>query len=156
MLPAGGPLGRAAAKPYSPSRSRTACGQPAKKRKGETETMSQVKVFRRNEMKFDPYGGPPGEGQIARLVGPELSTTMGVGIGTFDGCSIEWTVLYDEMIVVLEGKFRLVLKDAVIEATPGDVIWLPENTWLKYEGEKAVVCYTLYPVDWRTTKQGKK
>jgi len=44
---------------------------------------------------------------IARLVGPELSKTMGAGLAAFDGCAIEWTVLYDEMIVVLEGLFRL-------------------------------------------------
>ena len=32
---------------------------------------------------------------------------------------------------------------------PGDVIWLPEKTPITYEGEKAIVCYALYPVDWR-------
>jgi ethanolamine utilization protein EutQ len=77
---------------------------------------------------------------------------MGGGVATFDGCSIEWTVLYDELIVVLEGRFRLRIGknfEQVIEAGPGDVIWLPENTPLKYEGEKAKVFYALSPVDWR-------
>ena len=37
----------------------------------------------------------------------------------------------------------------MIEAEPGDVIWLPENTPLKYEGDKATVFYALHPVDWR-------
>jgi ethanolamine utilization protein EutQ len=104
------------------------------------------------EMAFEPYGGPPGSAAIARLVGPEQSRTMGAGVATFDGCSIEWTVLYDEVIVVLEGTFRLRIGEAgerTIEARPGDVIWLPENTALGYEGDKAKVFYALYPVDWR-------
>jgi ethanolamine utilization protein EutQ len=111
--------------------------------------MSAVKHFKRSAMKFEVYGGPPGKATISRLVGPDLSRTMGVGLATFDGCSIEWTVLYDEMIVVIEGLFRLRAGDQVLEGGPGDVIWIPEKTAIVYEGERAVVCYALYPVDWR-------
>ena len=111
--------------------------------------MADARHFKRNEMDFVAYGGPPGEATIARLVGPEISRSMGAGIATFDGCSIEWTVLYDEMIVVLEGNFRLRVGERTFEADPGDVIWIPENTPLRYEGDKARVCYALFPVDWR-------
>jgi len=89
--------------------------------------MPQAKHFKRSEMTFAAYGGPPGKATIARLVGPDMSKTMGAGIATFDGCSIEWTVLYDEVIVVLEGKFRLRLGEGyrqVMEAGPGDLIVL--------------------------------
>jgi len=105
--------------------------------------------YRKSEMEFAPFGGPPGAATIARLVGPEMSTTMGAGIATFDGCSIEWTVLYDEVIVVLEGTFRLVVGKETHFCSPGDVVWIPENTPIKYEGEKAKVFYALHPVDWR-------
>ncbi|WP_119459943.1 cupin domain-containing protein [Rhodospirillaceae bacterium SYSU D60014] len=111
--------------------------------------MSEVKLFKRSEMSFEPYGGPPGRATIARLVGPEISKTMGAGLATFDDCSIEWTVLYDELIVVLEGRFRLRVGAEVFEGGPGDVLWIPENTPLRYEGEKAVVFYALHPADWR-------
>jgi ethanolamine utilization protein EutQ len=111
--------------------------------------MGKTLHFKRSEMKFDTYGGPPGTATISRLVGPDISHTMGVGLATFDGCSIEWTVLYDEMIVVIEGKFRLKTPDGAIDAIPGDVIWIPEKTPIAYEGQKATVCYALYPVDWR-------
>lgn len=111
--------------------------------------MSGVRLFRRQEMQFDAYGGPPGEATIARLVGPEISRSMGAGIATFDACSIEWTVLYDEVIVVLEGRFRLRVGAQTIAGDPGDVIWIPEGTALRYEGERAVVFYALHPVDWR-------
>lgn len=112
--------------------------------------MTDVKHFASREMRFEPYGGPPGEARIARLVGPELSSSMGGGVATFDGCSIDWTVLYDELIVVLEGNFRLRLGERTIEAGPGDVIWLPEGTPLRYEGDGAKVFYALSPVDWKS------
>jgi ethanolamine utilization protein EutQ len=111
--------------------------------------MAAIKHFKRSAMQFQDYGGPPGKAAIARLVGPDLSQTMGAGLASFDGCSIEWTVLYDEMIVVLEGLFRLRAGKDVYEGRPGDVIWIPEKTAIVYEGEKSLVCYSLYPVDWR-------
>lgn len=108
--------------------------------------------FRSAEMPFVDFGGPPGKATIARLVGPDISSSMGAGIANFDGCSIEWTVLYDEVIVVLDGRFRLRIggdHPETIEAAPGDVIWLPENTPLRYEGDGARVFYALHPVDWK-------
>jgi ethanolamine utilization protein EutQ len=112
--------------------------------------MGKTVHFKRSAMQFENFGGEgPGTGTIARLIGPELSKTIGAGIATFDGTSIDWTVLYDEMIVVIEGKFRLKTPDGTIDAIPGDVIWIPEKTPIAYEGQKATVCYALYPVDWR-------
>ena len=111
--------------------------------------MAGVQVHRRGEMQFEHYGGPPGDSRLARLVGTETSSTMGAGLATFDACSIEWTVLYDEVIVVLEGRFRLRVGDETHEADPGDVVWIPEGTPLRYEGDGATVFYALAPVDWR-------
>jgi len=111
--------------------------------------MSKVKLFKAAGRTFEPYGGPPGEATIARLVGPEISHSMGAGIATFDDCSIAWTVLYDEVIVVLEGSFGLRVGEESYDLAPGDVIWLPENTTLRYEGKGAKVFYALWPVDWR-------
>ena len=115
----------------------------------ETKSKPQVVQFKKSERSFAAYGGPPGQATIARLVGPDISKTMGAGIATFDDCSIEWTVLYDELIVVLEGTFRLVVGSETFTCAPGDVLWIPENTPLKYEGEKAMLFYALHPVDWR-------
>ena len=111
--------------------------------------MPNVVHYRKSDLQFAAYGGPPGKATIARLVGPDISRSMGAGIATFDGCSIEWTVLYDELIVVLEGTFRLVAGDKRYSCMPGDVLWIPENTPIKYEGDKAMVFYALHPVDWR-------
>jgi ethanolamine utilization protein EutQ len=112
--------------------------------------MSDVIHFKRDRLAFEPYGEQgAGSASIARLVGPQHSRTMGAGVARFDNVSIEWTVRYDELIVALEGAFRLRVGDEVFEAKPGDILWIPENTPLRYEGDGATVFYALAPVDWK-------
>ena len=114
-------------------------------------------LIHKSERAFVPYAGDPakpgaGVAHIPRMVGPELSKSMGVGVARFEGISVPWTVLYDEAIVVLEGDFRLRAGDEAFECQPGDVLWIPENTPLVYEvgkGKSATVFYALHPVDWR-------
>lgn len=112
--------------------------------------MTDVVHFKKSERLFEAYGDDPRKAAISRLVGPELSKTMGAGIARFDDCSIAWTVLYDELIVTLEGNFRLRVGDRVHDTVPGDVLWVPKGTALAYEGNGATVFYALDPVDWRT------
>jgi len=102
-------------------------------------------------MVFSSYGGEPLErASICRLVGTEESETMGAGIAYFDGATIPWTVLYDEVIVVLEGEFDLTVGSDIIHAQAGDVIWIPEKSPLVYSGKRAKVFYALYPVNWKS------
>ena len=105
--------------------------------------MADVVHFKKSDRTFEPYGDDPKRATISRLVGPELSKTMGAGIARFDDCSIAWTVLYDELIVTLEGRFRLRVGEQVFDAVPGDVLWVPKGTALAYEGEGATVFYAL-------------
>jgi ethanolamine utilization protein EutQ len=113
---------------------------------------ANIRHFKHEALAFVPLRGPlagegPPQAEIARLIGPAESRSLGVGIGRFEA-SIEWAVPYDEMMVVLEGRFRVALADRTIEAGPGDVIWIPEGTRFTTSGEKAVVCYALWPVDY--------
>ena len=71
------------------------------------------------------------------------------GVARFDDCSVSWTVLYDEVIYVIDGLFRLVMPGGVIEGRAGDVIWIPEGTELKYEGKNAAIFYAVYPGNWK-------
>lgn len=118
--------------------------------------MNATRLYKKTELKFDPYGRVPGKSSLARIIGPEVSRTIGAGMATFDGAHVEWTVLYDEIIVCLQGVFRLRVGDEVFEALPGDVIWIPENTPVVYEGDGAEVFYALYPVDWAQRRESAK
>lgn len=110
-----------------------------------TEKHGPVTVFRNGSV---TYTGDKGN-QLGRLVGSDLSKTMGAAFGTFDNCSVDWTVKYDEVVYVIEGTFRMVIDDVTYEYHPGDFIWIPENTRLIYQGDKARVLFVIWPVDWR-------
>ncbi|MCP2091799.1 UNVERIFIED_ORG: ethanolamine utilization protein EutQ [Paraburkholderia sediminicola] len=112
--------------------------------------MSEVIHFQRDATPFEPFGDQgSGSASIARLVGPQLSRTMGGGVARFDNVSIEWTVLYDELLFTLDGTFTLRVGEHVYETRPGDVLWIPTGTSLRYEGCGATVFYAIAPVDWR-------
>ena len=111
--------------------------------------MSKAQLIKGSDITFAHRGGPPGHAEVGRAVTTEISSTMGAGIARFDNCSVAWTVLYDEVLYVIDGTFRLVTNDGVLEGQSGDVIWIPEGTELKYEGEQATVFYALYPGNWR-------
>jgi len=111
--------------------------------------MTEVLHIKSEDMRFarmHPNAG--GYASIARLINPNNSQTIGAGIGTYDGCSIEWTMGVDEVVVVLDGLLRVRTGEGynkVIEAKPGDVVWMPKGTKMKYEGDKAKMFYCLYP-----------
>jgi len=108
-----------------------------------------AKLIKGSSLTFMHRGGPPGEAGVARAVSTDLSASMGAGVAHFDDCSISWTVLYDEVIYVIEGVFRLVTRECVLEGRAGDIIWVPEGTELKYEGEQARIFYAVYPGNWK-------
>jgi len=108
-----------------------------------------AKLIKGSSLTFMHRGGPPGEAGVARAVSTDLSASMGAGVAHFDDCSISWTVLYDEVIYVIEGVFRLVTREGVLEGRAGDIIWVPEGTELKYEGEQARIFYAVYPGNWK-------
>ncbi|WP_027855994.1 cupin domain-containing protein [Marinobacterium jannaschii] len=111
--------------------------------------MTKARLIKHNELEFQHRGGPPGSASVARAVGPDISNSMAAGFARFDGCEISWTLLYDEVIVVMEGTFRIRTPEALLEAKPGDVLWLPDGTELKYEGEQALIFYAVHPGDWK-------
>ncbi|WP_286238051.1 cupin domain-containing protein [Neptuniibacter halophilus] len=113
-----------------------------------------VKLIKSNSIEFYHRGGPPGHAEVGRAVSTDISSTMGAGIARFDQCSIAWTVLYDEVVYVVEGCFRLVTADETFAAEAGDILWIPEGTELKYEGDSATIFYAVYPGNWKEMLQG--
>ncbi len=111
--------------------------------------MSKAQVIRHGDLTFTHRGGPPGYAEVARAVGTDISNSMAAGFARFDGCQISWTLLYDEVAVVLEGVFRVRTPDGVLEGEKGDVLWLPEGTELQYEGEEAMIFYAVQPGNWK-------
>lgn len=108
-----------------------------------------ARLITSEQLAFNHRGGPPGRAEVARAVGSELSSSMAAGVARFDDCSVAWTLLYDEVIYVIDGVFRLRMANGVIEGRAGDVIWIPEGTAVKYEGQNATIFYAVYPGNWK-------
>ncbi|RVU30405.1 hypothetical protein [Neptunomonas marina] len=64
-------------------------------------------------------------------------------------CQIAWTLLYDEVVVVLEGTFKVRTKDGLLVGEKGDVLWLPDGAELQYEGDNAFIFYAVQPGNWK-------
>lgn len=107
--------------------------------------MSDVKLFRMADLNLKPND----DGIVtAPVVNRRYSTGLGAGIGVFEKCEIEWTVTYDEVLFIKEGKFTLQVGDKTYRAGPGDILWIPKDTPLVYEaGERVVFFYAVYPAD---------
>lgn len=114
---------------------------------------TEVRLFKYAETPFFDYGDGPGSASIARLVGPDSSTTMGAYLCQFDGRSVSWTVQYDELIACISGRFRLWTPTAAYELGAGDVLWIGKGTELRYEGDAAIVFMAIAPVDWRNSAE---
>ncbi len=111
--------------------------------------MSKARKFRYADFAAQVNGVAKGESAVIDLVDKGISQTIGAGIGIYEDCSNEWTVTYDELLFVLEGHFRLVVGDERLDCEPGDVLWIPNGTTVKYEADGHAVCfYAVYPVDW--------
>lgn len=111
--------------------------------------MSEARVFKRTEMKLIPAVTPTGTTAIARVIDSSVSNTIGGGIEYIDDATIDWTVTYDEILFVMEGDLTVAFDDGEHACGPGDIVWLPAGTHLKYIAKGRVAYfYALYPVDW--------
>ena len=114
----------------------------------------RARVFYAAERRLIPAVTPTGETAIAREINPALSRTIGAGIEYLENTTIDWTVTYDEVLFIHEGRLTIESGGERHECGPGDIVWLPEGTALKYIADERVgYFYALYPVDW-ATRQG--
>ena len=89
---------------------------------------------------------------ICRDVGPSDSETISCSIVEMENFELEWTVLYDEWIYVLDGVLTIELKDGTVDLNPGDSLWMPDGTWHFYHVRKARAIVAVYPLNWRELK----
>lgn len=114
-----------------------------------TSGQTPAKVVPFESLDFAPRFEHGEMAQLAEVSGGKDGTELGVGFGRMTNARIDWTVRYDEVLIVIEGLLRVHVGDEVLEAGPKDSIWLPKGTALTYEAEDALVAYAIHPVDWK-------
>ncbi len=107
-----------------------------------------VLLVDQHELDFVPRGGPPGAAFVARAISNEISPNIGIGFARWEGAEVAWTLLYDEVIFVIQGCFELQANGQLYRVEPGQLLWIPEGTELVYGGQ-ALFGYVVHPGDWK-------
>ena len=77
---------------------------------------------------------------LADVLDSSNSDAMSVWFARYGaGESNEWTVTYDELIVVIKGRFTVSGDDGSKTAAPGEVIFLTKGTRVVYHADEATL-----------------
>lgn len=111
-------------------------------------TTAGVQLIDHADLGFLVRGGPPGAAYVARAIPDEISPNLGVGFARWEGASVSWTTLYEEVIFTIKGCLKVEAGGVTHRVNPGQVLWVPKHTALVYSGF-ALFGYVVYPGNWR-------
>ena len=96
--------------------------------------------------------GNPGDKVYTRdLFTLEQSPRLGVGIMEMTDTTFPWTLNYDEMDYVVEGRLDILCNGRHVSAGPGELIHIPKGSEIQFSVTgHARFLYFVYPADWQT------
>jgi ethanolamine utilization protein EutQ len=83
---------------------------------------------------------------VAETVGEGFGGELGTGFARMTNARIPWTVRYDEVLTVFEGRLKVHTNGTIHDLGPKDSLWIPNGTELVYEAEDCLVHYAIHPV----------
>lgn len=95
--------------------------------------------------------GNPGDKVYTRdLFTLEQSPRLGVGIMEMTDTTFPWTLNYDEMDYVVEGRLDILCNGHKVSAGPGELIHIPKGSEISFSVTgHARFLYFVYPADWQ-------
>ena len=95
--------------------------------------------------------GNPGDRVYTRdLFTLEQSPRLGVGIMEMTDTTFPWTLNYDEMDYVVEGRLDILCNGQKVSAGPGELIHIPKGSEIQFSVTgHARFLYFVYPADWQ-------
>lgn len=96
--------------------------------------------------------GRPGDVVYTKdLLTLEESPRLGVGLMVMDRTTFPWTLNYDEVDYVIEGRLEILIGGDKVSAGPGEVIFIPKGSSIQFSvPDKARFLYVTYPADWQS------
>ena len=96
--------------------------------------------------------GNPGDKVYTRdLFTLEQSPRLGVGIMEMTDTTFPWTLNYDEMDYVVEGRLDILTHGRKVSAGPGELIYIPKGSQIQFSvAGHARFLYFVYPADWQS------
>jgi ethanolamine utilization protein EutQ len=83
--------------------------------------------------------------EMAETCGTKDGSELGTGFVRMHNARIPWTIHYDEILIVIEGKLRVHANGEIHELHPQDSLWLPAGTEVEYEAKEALIVYAIHP-----------
>lgn len=78
------------------------------------------------------------------------SPRLGCGVMEMERTTFPWTLQYDEIDYVIDGRLTVYFGDTAVTAGPGEVILIPKGSSIRFSVEdKARFLYVTYPADWQ-------
>jgi ethanolamine utilization protein EutQ len=83
------------------------------------------------------------------LASMEESPRLMFGVMEMDHSSFDWTLKYDEVDYVIEGRLEIHIDGRVVAAEKGEVIFIPKNSSIAFSAPDFTrFLYVVYPADW--------
>ena len=83
----------------------------------------------------------------------EESPRLGCGLMVMKETTFPWTLNYDEIDYVIEGRLEIHINGQVISADPGEIILIPKGSSIAFSAPGSVrFLYFVYPADWQAQK----
>ena len=83
----------------------------------------------------------------------EEAPRLGCGLMVMERTTFPWTLTYDEMDYVIEGRLDILVDGQTVSAGPGEVLYIPKDTSIQFSvRDKARFLYFVHPADWQSQK----
>ena len=80
----------------------------------------------------------------------EEAPRLGCGLMVMERTTFPWTLTYDEMDYVIEGRLDILVDGETVSAGPGEVLYIPKDTSIQFSvRDKARFLYFVYPANWQ-------
>lgn len=95
--------------------------------------------------------GNPGDRVWTRdLFTLKESPRLGCGLMVMEHTTFPWTLNYDEIDYVIEGRLSILIDGKCVSAGPGEIILIPKGDSIEFSAEdKARFLYFVYPANWQ-------
>lgn len=112
---------------------------------------SPPRVSRFSKLQFEPRFEYGHMAESVEICGAGDGSELAAGFVRLKQARIPWTIQYDEILIVIEGKLRVHTNTEIHNLSPQDSLWLPAGTELCYESDYALVAYAIHPANWHET-----
>jgi len=112
---------------------------------------SGVMSFRVPKIKPDPFdtGNPRNKVFLKDLASVEESGRLGFGVMEMDKSAFDWTLRYDEVNYVVEGRLEILVDGRTVAADKGEMIFIPKGSSITFSAPGfARFVYVVYPANW--------